>query len=120
MGASEGALNKRVALCHKHDKNVIAAAGSPVEIPGATSKPDAGNACEGVSIFSSFIGEPKSDHLEMFQESRSDLEQVLTSFGAFCELMTLRLAADEDAVAAEGFNASSPGTTSRPRNHPSE
>jgi len=115
--ASEGVLREWMVICRKTDKDAMAAADSHVRSHGATSKQDTGNPSEGVSIFSSYISQPNSDHLERFQESRTDLEQVLTSFGAFCKSMTLRLVADEDAVAAVTFPASSPGATSRPSRH---
>lgn len=115
--ASEGVLRDWAAICRKTDKDAMAPADSPLRLPGATSKQDAGNPSERVSIFSSFISQPESDQLERFQGSQTDLEQVLTSFSAFCKLMTLRLEADGNAVATAGFPTSSSGAISRPSRH---
>lgn len=104
-----------MALCRKDDIDAIAAAASPVRIHRLVSKQDTANPSEGVSIFASFKSDPKSGHPERFLESRSDLEQVVTSFGAFCELLTLRLEAVEDAVAGD-----SPGEPSRPSRNQSD
>jgi len=106
---AESVLKDWMALCRKADTDVIAAADSRVRVKEVISKPDVGNPSHGLSIFSSIISEPTSDHSERSRKSCSDLGQVLTSFGAFCELMTLRLETDEDAVATAGSLANSPG-----------
>jgi len=108
--ASESALREWMEICRETDKDAMSAAVSPSRVHAATSKQDAGNPSEGVSIFSAALSQPEPGHLERYQESHTDFEQVLTSFSAFCKSMTLRLEADEDAFAAVG-------SSSRPSRH---
>merc|ERR1711865_1309219 len=58
-----------------------------------------------MSIFSSMKIDSKSGHPERFPESRLD-KQVLTSFGALCKLMTLRLEVDVESDAGQLASAS--------------
>merc|ERR1719491_1201142 len=106
--ASTKTLNAWMALC-RGGIDASAVAASPVRIHGRVSNPDAANSFEGVSIFASFKTDPALGHPGRFLESRSDLEQVVSSFGAFCELMTLRLELDQGAGVGESL-----GETTRP------
>merc|ERR1711953_1072818 len=107
--APERVLRDWMAICRRAGKDEMSAAVATSRVHGATSKQDIRSPAEGVSIFSSIVDQPEPNQLERFQESQTDLEQVLSCFGAFCKSMTLRLEADEAA--------NSLGATSRPSRH---
>jgi hypothetical protein len=89
---SEIVLKEWMALCQNDS---IAASKSPIQVLGATPTADEVSHSEGESIFASIVSWPEPEHAEGSMGSHLKLDQMLTSFGAFCQSMTLRLEADQ-------------------------